>query len=68
MLLDFQCQQCQFVFEELINKEEDNPVCIKCNGLTDRLLPLTGPTLFPATEAYNRAMDVSPSTRAIKNG
>jgi putative FmdB family regulatory protein len=31
-MVEFQCPECEHIFEMLLNKEEENPVCPKCNN------------------------------------
>ena len=33
MMKEFQCVDCENVFEFLVSKEENNPVCPKCGSL-----------------------------------
>lgn len=38
MLYDFQCDKCSHTFEELVNKDEPNPLCPHCQAATIKLL------------------------------
>lgn len=67
MLYDFQCTQCQHIFEDLVKKDEPNPVCSKCQSPTDKLMSAPQHHQTIKTDMFNHFVDKYPGLGKFKD-